>query len=133
MSDPVRPYRRQTTRLSRPWDSSGKNTGVGCHFLLQGMKVRSESEVPQLCPTDRPHGLQPTRLLRPWDFPGKSSGVGCHCLLHYTSSTQHMLNGLSKDIYLVKAKKSGLLVANVVWSTAVILIDLYSLFFKCIA
>ena len=35
----------------RPWDSPGKNTGVGCHFLLQGMKVKSESEVAQLCPT----------------------------------------------------------------------------------
>ena len=47
----VRPHRRQPTRLPRPWDSSGKNTGVGCHFLLQCMKVKSESEVAQLCPT----------------------------------------------------------------------------------
>ena len=39
------------TRLSRPWDSPGKNTGVGCHFLLQCMKMKSESEVAQLCPT----------------------------------------------------------------------------------
>ena len=45
------------------------------------MKVKSESEVAQSCPTQRPHGLQPTRLLHPWDFPGKSTGVGCHCLL----------------------------------------------------
>ena len=52
-----------------------------CHFLLQCMKVKSESEVAQSCPTQRPHGLQPTRLLRPWDFPGKGTGVGCHCLL----------------------------------------------------
>ena len=37
----------------RPWDSPGKNTGVGCHFLLQCMKVKSESEVAQLCPTLR--------------------------------------------------------------------------------
>ena len=42
---PVRPHRRQPTRLCRPWDSLGKNTGVGCHFLLQCMKVKSESEV----------------------------------------------------------------------------------------
>ena len=42
---------RQPTRLPRPWDSPGKNTGVGCHFLLQCMKVKSESEVAQLCPT----------------------------------------------------------------------------------
>ena len=43
--------RRQPTKLRRPWDSPGKNTGVGCHFLLQSMKVKSESEVAQSCPT----------------------------------------------------------------------------------
>ena len=47
----VRPHRRQPTRLLHPWDSPGKNTGVGCHFLLQFMKVKSESEVAQSCPT----------------------------------------------------------------------------------
>ena len=51
MSDSVRPHRRQPTRLPSPWDSPGKNTGVGCHFLLQCMKVKSESEVAQSCPT----------------------------------------------------------------------------------
>ena len=51
MSDSVRPHRRQPTRIPRPWDSPGKNTGVGCHFLLQCMKVESESEFAQLCPT----------------------------------------------------------------------------------
>ena len=51
MSNSVRPHRRQPTRLPSPWDSPGKNTGVGCHFLLQSMKVKSESEVAQPCPT----------------------------------------------------------------------------------
>ena len=51
MSDSVRPHRQQPTRLPRPWDSPGKNTGVGCHFLLQCMKVKSESEVTQSCLT----------------------------------------------------------------------------------
>ena len=51
MSDSVRPHRWQPTRLPRPWDSPGKNTGVGCHFLLQCMKGKSESEVAQSCPT----------------------------------------------------------------------------------
>ena len=51
MSDSVQPHRQQPTRLPRPWDSPGKNTGVGCHFLLQCMKVKSESEVAQSCPT----------------------------------------------------------------------------------
>ena len=45
------PHRRQPTRLPRPWDSPGKNTGVSCHFLLQCMKVKSESEVAPSCPT----------------------------------------------------------------------------------
>ena len=49
----VRPHRRQPTRLPRSWDSPGKNTGVGCHFLLQCMKVKSEREVAQLCLTLR--------------------------------------------------------------------------------
>ena len=51
VSDSVRPHRLQPTRLPRPWDSPGKNTGVGCHFLLRCMKVKSESEVAQSCPT----------------------------------------------------------------------------------
>ena len=51
MSDSVQPQRRQPTRLPRPWDSPGKNTGVGCHFLLQCMKAKSESEVAQSFPT----------------------------------------------------------------------------------
>ena len=51
MSDSVRPHRRQPTGLPCHWDSPGKNTGVGRHFLLQCMKVKSESEVAQSCPT----------------------------------------------------------------------------------
>ena len=58
VSDSVRPHRWQPygeshRRLRRPWDSPGKNAGVGCHFLLQCMKVKSESEVAQSCPTLR--------------------------------------------------------------------------------
>ena len=49
----MRPHRWQPTRLLRPWDSPGKNTGVGCHCLLQCMKVKSESEIAQSCPTLR--------------------------------------------------------------------------------
>ena len=51
MSDSVQPHRQKPTRLPCPWDSPGKNTGVGCHFLFQYMKVKSESEVTQSCPT----------------------------------------------------------------------------------
>ena len=64
MSDSVQPHRQQPTRLPHPWDSPGKNTGVGCHFLLQCMQVKSESEGAQSCPT----------LLNPMDCspPGSS-------------------------------------------------------------
>src|SRR5574340_242872 len=51
VSDSMRPHRWQPNRLPSPWDSPGKNTGVGCHFLLQCMKVNNESEVAQSCPT----------------------------------------------------------------------------------
>ena len=63
-----------TTRLRRPWDTLGKNTGVGCHFLRQCIKVKSESEVAQSCPTPRDpmdcsppgsyvHGISQARVL----------------------------------------------------------------------
>ena len=82
MSNSVQPHRRQPMRLSRPWDSPGKNTGVGCHFLLQCMKVKSESEVASVVSDSvRPHRGQPMRLPCPWDSPGKNTGVGCHFLL----------------------------------------------------
>ena len=51
VSDSLRPHGLQPTRLLRPWNSPGKNTGVGCHFLLQCMKVESENEVAQSCLT----------------------------------------------------------------------------------
>ena len=47
----MRPHRQQPARLLHPWDSPGKNTGVGCHFLLQCMAVKSESQIAQSCPT----------------------------------------------------------------------------------
>src|SRR5574340_808716 len=74
VSDPQSPLRWQPTRLPHPWDSPGKNTGVGRHFLLQCMKVKSESEVAQWCPTPSDpmdcslpgslvHGILQARLL----------------------------------------------------------------------
>ena len=79
-------HRRQPTRLPRPWDSPGKNTGVGCHFLLQCMKVKSEREVAQSCPTLS----DPMDYSLPGDFPGKSTGVGCHCFLRYIHTHTHI-------------------------------------------
>ena len=51
MSDSMQSHRQQPTRLPCPWDSPGKNTGVGCHFVLQCKKVKIESEVTQSCLT----------------------------------------------------------------------------------
>ena len=69
MSDSVRPHRQQPTRLLCPWDSPGKNTGVGCHFLLQCMKVKGESEVAQLYPTLRdPMACSPPGSFIHWIF-----------------------------------------------------------------
>ena len=100
MSDSGWPHRQQPTRLPWPWDSPGKNTGVGCHFLLQCMKVKkwkwSRSVVSD---SSRPHGLQPTRLLHPWDSPGKSTGVGCHCTNGWQKLCGYLKFGL-KVIYL---------------------------------
>ena len=72
----------------RPWDSPGKNTGVGCHFLLQCMKVKSESEVAQSCLTLATPWTAAYQAPPPIDFPGKGTGVGCHCLLLGTFLTQ---------------------------------------------
>ena len=64
-----------------------KNTGVGCHFFLQCVKVKSESKVAQSCLTlsDPMDCSLPGSSVRPWGFPGKSTGVGCHCLLQELS------------------------------------------------
>ena len=76
MSDSVQPHRRQPTRLPCPWDSPGKNNGVGCHCLLQCVKVKSESDVAQSCPTLS----DPTdcSLLVSMNSLGKNTGVGCY-------------------------------------------------------
>ena len=77
--------RRQPTRVPRPWDSPGKNTGVGCHFLLQCQKVKSESEVAQSClspsdpmdcslPGSSVHGIFQARVLE-WGAIAFSGGT----------------------------------------------------------
>ena len=81
----------------RPWDSPGKNTGVGCHFLLQCRKVKSESEVTQLCPTlQDPMDCSPPGSSILGIFPGKSTGVGCHRLLRL--SDKSLLNSMKSEI-----------------------------------
>ena len=112
MSDSVQPRRRQPTRLPCPWNSPGKNIGVGCHFLLQCMKVKSESEVAQSCPTlsdptdcnlpgSSIHGIFQARVLE------------CHCLLRKLSEDYLNLRILNKTLTttpwltLAKSNSSG--------------------------
>ena len=113
MSDSVWPHRQQPTRLPRPWDSPGKNTGVGCNFLLQCMKVKSESEVIQSWPS----------LRHPMDcsLPGSSVHE-----IFQARVLEWVAIAFSKDVLLSRKKKS--------WKKAayfMILFILYSGKCKC--
>ena len=99
MSDSVRPHRWQPTRLCCQWDSPGKNTGVGCHFLLQCMKVKSESEVTQSCltlrdlmgcslPGSSAHGIFQARVLE-W------GAIAFSCIVHRGRKESDMTEWLS--------------------------------------
>ena len=92
MSDSKRPHELQPTRLPRPWDSPGKNTGVGCHFLLQCMKAKIESEVAQLCLT----------LSDPMDrsLPGSSiRGIFQARVLEWGAIAHRLIDTKSFDLY----------------------------------
>ena len=119
MSDSVRPHRLQPTRLPCPWDSPGKNTGVGCHFLLQCMKVKSQSEVAQLCstlsdpmdcspPGSSVHGIFQARVLE-WVAIAFSEVVTRELLksllwifLHHLSILSMFMSGILKSSYSVQ-------------------------------
>ena len=102
VSDSVRPHRQKPTRLPCPRDSPGKNSGVGCHFLLQRMKVKSEREVPQSCltlsdpmdcspPGSSVHGFSRTSLLLLYSIFSFSWSLGVSdCLLCLSPSHPHL-------------------------------------------
>ena len=133
MSDSVRPHRRQPTRLSHPWDSPDKNTAVGCDFFLQCIKVKSESEVAQSCPTlcdpmdcslpgSSIHGIFQARVLewvaisfsRGFSWPRDWTQVSCIAGRHFTIwATREVLQQGScivcytcGELYLVRAGQS---------------------------
>ena len=123
VSDSVRPHRQQPTRFPHPWDSPGNNTGVGCHFLLQGMKVKSENEVAQSRPTlsdpmdcslpgSSVHGIFQARVLE-WGAIAFSVSDSSH--LHFsthaqTLSTHHKNNsGLSQEVHGISAESDSYL------------------------
>ena len=125
----LQPHRWQPTRLPRPWDSPGKNTGVGCHFLLQCVKVKSEREVSQSCPTlsdpmdcslpgSSIHGIFQARVLE-WD------AIAFSCVL--TSHLYILLGEVSTQIFcpflnwgaffiLLSCKNSFLLIVGLSFS-----------------
>ena len=114
MSDSLWPHRQQPTRLPRPWDSPGKNTGVGCHFLLQCMKVKSASEVTQSCPTlsdpidcsppdSSIHGIFQARVL---EWGAIAFSVTCLCvinLLNKIIKTKHLTRELTGKTFFLLA------------------------------
>ena len=137
MSDSVRPHRRQPTRLPRPWDSPGRNMGVGYHFLLQCMKIKSESEVTQSCstlsdpmdcslPGSSIHGIFQARVLE-WvaiSFSGDLLPTNYHFFKHLDNSLQgkdfhnqqeaknafqEFLDSQSTDFYTIGINKHFLL------------------------
>ena len=104
------PHRWQPHRLPRPWDSPGKNTGVGCHFLLQCMKVKSESEVAQSCPTlsdlmncslpdSSVHGTFQARVLE-WSAIAFSASKGRQNENHNYRKLIKLITALSKSMKL---------------------------------
>ena len=103
----MQPHRWQPTRLPHPWDSPGKNTGVGCHFLLQCMKVKSESEVAQSCPTisdpmdcslpgSSVHGIFQARVLE-W---GAIAFSQVHTTMHQIGK-EHEFTVQLREFYLI--------------------------------
>ena len=101
MSESVRPHRRQPTRLPSPWDSPGKNTGVDCHFLLQCMEVKSESEVAQSCLTPgNPMDCSPPVSFVPWIFQARVLEWG---LIAFSDASQY---SATNTIQKSKSKKT---------------------------
>ena len=117
MSDSVRPHRQQPTRMPHPSDSPGKNTGGGCHFLLQCMKMKSESEVTQSCPTlsdpmdcslsgSSIHGIFQARVLE-WGAIALSIAKCSHMLISTSAiSNYHQCSNSIKGNLLVLEGRS---------------------------
>ena len=105
MSNSVWLHRRQPTRVLCPWDSPGKNTVVGCHFLLQCMHACEVASV--ISNFGWPYGQQPTMLLCPWDSSGKNTRVGCHLLFHILSICWFKWKGKSGGYHSVLARRKS--------------------------
>ena len=140
MCDSVQPHGRQPTRLLCPWDSQGKNTGVGCHFFLQCMKVKSESEVAQSCPTLRDpmdcsppdssiHGILQARVLEWGAIASLTTSYGITYLKIYLSKTYNLIffhsslpfpsfntTGIPENILMISSFSYAILIASLLTS-----------------
>ena len=119
MSNSVQSHRWQPTRLRHPWDSPGKNTGVGCHFLLQCMKVKSEREVTQSCltlsdpkdyslPGSSIHGIFQARVLEwgaiafsEWEIYNSLNTHETHILLILMTASSNILCRNIQYLYII--------------------------------
>ena len=120
MSDSVQTHRWQSTRLPCPWDSPGKNTGVGCHFLLQCMKVKRESEVAQSCltlsdpmdcspPGPSVHGIFQARVLE-WGtiaFSARSIYVAANGIISFFLMAEYYSITYVYSIFFIRFSFSG--------------------------
>ena len=126
MSDSVWPHRRQPSRFPYPWYSPGKNTGVGCHFLLQCMKVKSESAVTQYLTRSDPmdcslpgssvHGIFQARVLE-WGAIAFLMTIKCKYILYiFTFSLKLCLS--AHYIHL------SIIIFQVFWETSLTLFEI---------
>ena len=126
MSDSVRPHRWQPARLPRPWNSPGKNTGVGCHFLLQCMKVKSESEVARSCltlrdpvdcspPASSCHGILQARVLEWVAIAFSNKAEASTKILHAKLLQSYPTLCIPVDCSLPGSSNPGILQARILW------------------
>ena len=118
MSNSLRPHRGQPTRVPRPWDTPGKNTGVGCHFLLQFMKVKSESEVTQSCltlsnpmdcslPGSSVHGIFQARVLG-WGATDKMNSFNAETKGFPKPMDKDLPKQILEDMYIISNELDSL-------------------------
>ena len=104
MSDSVRPHRQQPTRPRSPWGSLGKNTGMGCHFLLQCMKVKVESEKVGLKLNIQKTKIMASGPTTSWEIDGET--VQCQTLFFWAPKSLQMVTAAMKlkDAYSLEGK-----------------------------
>ena len=105
MSNSVQPHRQQPTRLPHPWDSPGKNTGVGCHFLLQCMKVKEESEKVGLKLNIQKTKIMASGPITSWEIDGETVETVSDFILGAPKSLQMVIAAMKlKDAYSLERK-----------------------------